>query len=61
MITFLIFTEGLIIIILIGKIVHSVRTSRNPKKALQFLIFQVILIIILSVLYIITFNYVLDR
>ena len=61
MITFLIFTEGLIIIILISKIVYSIRTSRNPKKALQFIAFQVILIIVLTILYIIIFNYVLER
>lgn len=61
MITFLIFTEGLIIIILISKIVHSVRTSRNPKKALQFIAFQVTFIIVLTILYNIVFNYVLDR
>ena len=61
MITLLIFTEGLITLILIGKIVHSIRTSHNPKKALQFTVFQVILIIVLTVLYIMIFNYVLDR
>mgnify|MGYP006932473622 FL=1 len=61
MITFLIFIEGLIVIILIGKIVHSIRTSRNPKKTLQFMAFQVTFIIVLTILYNIVFNYVLDR
>lgn len=61
MITFLTFTEGIIIIILISKIVHSIRTSHNLKKALQFMVFQVILIIVLTILYITIFNYVLDK
>lgn len=55
------YIEGLIMLILIGKIVHSIRTSRNPKKALQVIAFQVILIIVLTILYITIFNYVLDE
>lgn len=61
MITFLIFIEGIIMIILIVRIIHSIRTSRNPKKTLQFIAFQVTFIIVLTVLYNIVFNYVLDR
>ena len=61
MITFLMYIEGLIIMSLICQIVHSVRTNRNPKKALKFIAFQIILIIVLTILYIIVFNYVLDR
>ena len=61
MITFLMYIEGLIIMSLICQIVHSVRTSRNPKKTLQFMAFQVTFIIILTILYNIVFNYVLDR
>ena len=48
-------------IILIVRIIHSIRTSRNPKKALQFMAFQVTFIIVLTILYNIVFNYVLDR
>ena len=55
------YIEGLIIMSLICQIVHSVRTNRNPKKALKFIAFQIILIIVLTILYIIVFNYVLDR
>nr|DAR48470.1 MAG TPA: hypothetical protein [Bacteriophage sp.] len=61
MITFLMYIEGLIIMSLICQIVHSVRTSRNPKKTLQFMAFQVTFIIVLTILYNIVFNYVLDR
>lgn len=61
MITFLMYIEGLIMMSLICKIVHSVRTSCNPKKALKFIAFQVILMIVLTILYIIIFKYVLDR
>lgn len=61
MITFLIFIEGIIMIILIVRIIHSICTSRNPKKALQFMAFQVTFIIVLIILYNIVFNYVLDR
>ena len=55
------YIEGLIIMSLICQIVHSVRTSRNPKKTLQFMAFQVTFIIVLTILYNIVFNYVLDR
>lgn len=61
MITFLIYIEGLIMMSLICKIVHSIRTNHNPKKALKFIAFQVILMIVLTILYIIIFKYVLDR
>lgn len=55
------YTEGLIMMSLICKIVYSIRTNCNPKKALKFIAFQVILIIMLTILYIIIFKYVLDR
>lgn len=55
------YIEGLIMMSLICKMVYSIRTSRNPKKALKFIAFQVILIIVLTILYIIIFKYVLDR
>ena len=55
------YIEGLIMLILIYKIVHSVRTSCNPKRTLKFIAFQVILIVVLTILYIIVFKYVLDE
>ena len=55
------YTEGLIMMSLICKIVYSIRTNCNPKKALKFIAFQVILITVLTILYIIVFKYVLGK
>jgi len=50
MVTFLIFIEGALIIILLGKIIHQIHTG-NTKKKLSFLALYIVLVILFIVIY----------